>query len=250
VDLSNDGEDVSYPRFDGMMPGSHESSPVIETNNMKRRRSMTLYSRQVPHVMGLAVLFCLGCGGPSIKQFDIQPQVLCEGQPAVMHWKADGDLAMTLRLEPPRAGEEECAVEGFDTYAVTLVAHKKGEEALKKVEIGQLRHNAAEPILLATTAVVGSDVIANGDKNVQLWGGYVEVATVAACRHRSIHVQHDNKSVALSPDGAPSAALAGTTLNGSWELRSPLTPEEQQTPALRPKTLQILATVRCRGEKP
>ena len=209
-----------------------------------------LRSERLFHSVALSVLFCLGCGGPTIKQFDIQPQILCEGQTAVMHWHADGDLAMTFRLEPPRAGEEECAVEGFDTYALTLVAHKNGEEAIKKVELGQLRRNVAEPILLPTTSLVGSDVVASGDKNVKLWDGRVEVATVAACRHRSIRVQHDNKGVDLSPDGVPSAALAGTTLGGSWELRSPLTPEEQQAPALRPKTLQILATVRCREEKP
>lgn len=223
---------------------------MTENNNLSWSSQMNLRSGQPLNALLLAVLLCLGCGGPTIKQFDIQPQILCEGQTAVMQWRADGDIAMTFRLEPPRVGEEECAVEGFDTYAFTLVARKKGEEAIKKVELGQLRHNATEPILLATTALVGSDVIASGDKNVKLWGGHVEVATVAACRNRALHVQHENKSVDLSPDGAPSAALAGTTLGGSWELRSSLTPEEQQTPALRPKTLQILATVRCREEKP
>ena len=135
-------------------------------------------------------------------------------------------------------------------YALTLVARKNGEEAVKKVELGQLRRNVTEPILLTTTSLAGSDVIASGDKNANLWDGRVEVATVSACRHRPIHVRHENKAVLLSAEGTPSAALVGTTLGGAWELRSPLTLEEQQTPALRPKTLQILATVRCREEKP
>jgi hypothetical protein len=69
----------------------------------------------------------------------------------LMQWRAEGDLALTFRLEPPRTSEEECAVEGFDTYALTLVARKNGEEAVKKVELGQLRRNVAKPILLTTT---------------------------------------------------------------------------------------------------
>ncbi len=201
------------------------------------------------HFLTLGVLLCLGCGGPSIKQFDIQPQILCEGQTATMQWRADGDLSMTFRLEPPSVGEQECAVEGFDTYALTLVARKGEDEAIKKIELGQLRRNAAEPILLPTTSMVGSDVVASGEKNAKLWDSRVEVATVAACRHRPIFVQHADKTVRLPADGTPSPDLAGTTLGGLWEFRSTLSPEEHQNPALRPKTLQVLATVRCREEK-
>ena len=49
-----------------------------------------------------------------------------------MQWRADGDLYMTFRLEPPSVGEQECDVEGFDTYALTLVARKGEDEAIKK----------------------------------------------------------------------------------------------------------------------
>ena len=210
---------------------------------------MNPYSRRPIHFIALCVLFCVGCGGPSIKQFDIQPQILCEGQTTTMQWRADGDLSMTFRLEPPRAGEQECAVDGFDTYAFTLVARKGEEEAIQKVEVGQFRRNAAEPILLPTTSLAGSEVVASGEKNAKLWDGKVEVATVAACRHRPILVQHGDKTVLLPADGTPSPDLAGTTLGGPWELRSPLSLDEQQNPARRPKTLQVLATVRCQEEK-
>lgn len=206
-------------------------------------------SRRPFHYLTLGVLFCLGCGGPSIKQFDIQPQILCEGQTATMQWRADGDLYMTFRLEPPPVGEQECAVEGLDTYALTLVARQGEEEAIQNVELRQLRRNAAEPILLSTTSMVGSDVVASGEKNAKLWDDRVEVATVAACRQRPILVQHGDKTVLLPADSTPSAELAGTTLGGSWEFRSTLSPEEHQNPALRPKTLKVLATVRCREEK-
>jgi hypothetical protein len=210
---------------------------------------MNLCSHRPIHFITLGVLFWIGCGGPSIKQFDIQPQILCEGQTATMQWRADGDLSMTFRLEPPRAGEQECAVEGFDTYALTLVARKGEEEAIQKVELGQLRPGATEPILLPATSMVDSDVVASGEKNAKLWDGRMEVATVAACRQRPILVQHGGKTMLLPADGTPSAELAGTTLGGSWDLRSPLSLDEQQNPARRPKTLQVLATLRCREEK-
>lgn len=221
--------------------------PSIDTQSWGVQ--MNLCSRRPIHCMILSVLFCLGCGGPSIKQFDIQPKILCEGQTATMQWRADGDLSMTLRLEPPRAGEQECAVEGFDTYALTLVARKGEEEVIWKNELGQLRRNAAEPILLPTTSLAGSDVVASGEKNAKLWDDRVEVATVAACWQRPMLVHHGDKTALLPADGTPSAELAGTTLGGSWDLRSPLSLDEQQNPARRPKTLQVLATLRCREEK-
>jgi hypothetical protein len=43
-----------------------------------------------------------------------------------------------------------------------------------------------------------------------------------------------------------SDALAGTPISGLWELRSPLSAEEQSNPSLRPKELKVLATLRCR----
>jgi hypothetical protein len=168
----------------------------------------------------------------------------------VIRWAAHGELAMTLQSEPMSEAEPTCAREGLDTFALTLVARKGGEEAVHKVEIGQVHGTAADSIVLSTNAIVGTDVVASGEKNPRLWDERVEVATVAACRHRAIHVQHAGRSASLPADGTPSDLLGGTVLKGPWELRSPLSLEEQRDPSLRPKALKVLATVRCRPGTP
>jgi hypothetical protein len=201
-------------------------------------------------LLAAGLLSCLACSGPRISQFEVKPQILCEGEKAVIRWAAHGELAMAIQFEPPQEAEPACAAEGLDTFALTLVARKRGEETERKVEIGQLHRTAAEPIVMNTNAIVGSDVVASGEKNSGLWGDRVEVATVAACRRRAIQVQHADKSASLPADGTPSDVLGGTALGGPWELRSPLSPEEQKNPSLRPKELKVLATVRCRPGKP
>lgn len=196
------------------------------------------------------LLFCIACSGPQISRFEVTPQILCEGDKAVIRWAADGKLAMTLQSEPMPEAEPACAREGLDAFALTLVARKAGEEAERKVEIGQIHGTATEPIVLSTNTIVGTDVVASGEKNPKLWDDRVEVATVAACRRRAIHVQHSGRSASLPADGTPSDLLGGTELKGPWELRSPLSPEEQRNPSLRPKVLKVLATVRCRPGTP
>lgn len=220
-------------------------------------------TNELPHIMAshcrsslllITMLIVSACGGPSVKRFDVKEPVLCEGETAVIQWEADGKVAMTFRPEPPRIKENDCAIEGFETFAFTLVAQKDGDEAIKTIEVGRVSDGATIPIALQTTAVADTDVIATqtsdaSKKDSALWPDRLKVNAVTACRHRTIHVRHEDKEITLSDDGSPSAGLAGTFLRGSWELRSPLTVEEQQTPALRPKILEIVATVRCREDK-
>ncbi len=201
-------------------------------------------------LLAASLLSCLACNGPRISRFDVKPQILCEGEKAVIHWDAKGELAMAMQLEPPQDDERDCAISGRDIFALTLVARKKGEEAEHKVEVMQLRRTAAESIVISTNAIEGTDVVATGEKNVALWGDRVEVVTVAACRSRAIHVQHSSKTESLLADGTPSDRLGGTALGGRWELRSPLSAEEQKDPSRRPKELKILATIRCKPVEP
>lgn len=197
----------------------------------------------------LCALLGLGCAGPPNARFSVSPRVLCEGDTAVMRWEADGELGIGMEMEPEaRAGD--CAAKGRETYALTLVARKGDRETSRRVEVVQLHGRSAEPVVLQTNAVQGGRVIATGEKNVALWSDRVEVETVAACGHRALTVRHSGRNASLGPDGASSDALAGSSLAGSWELSSPLTPAEQADPSLRPSTLSLLATLRCRQETP
>jgi len=195
----------------------------------------------------LSFLPSCACGGPQIRSFSITPQVVCEGERAVLRWDADGAMGMAMEMEP-EARDPDCQAVGRDAFALTLVAGKGPEELSRKVEVVQLHGQSAEPVVIQTNAIEGVQVIARGEKNVALWGDRVEVVNVAACGHRSLTVQHAGRAASLGADGASSDALAGTTLSGPWELRSPLTPKEQAQPSLRPNTLKLLATLRCRQE--
>ncbi len=187
------------------------------------------------------------CAGPRVSRLDATPRVLCPGETAVVRWEANGELAMAVRTEPTPA-TDSCAAAGRDTLALTLVARKHGEEAQQTVEVMQLQTTAAEPVVIRTNAIEGTDVVARDEKNVALWGDRVEVATVAACGGRDIDVRHAGRTAKMPGDGSPSDALAGTTLTGPWELRSPLSRDEQKDPSRRPKELKVFVTVRCKPE--
>ena len=211
---------------------------------------MDLRCKGMAALLSACIFFELGCAGPSVDRFQIEPQVLCEGQSAVIHWDVSGEPAMAFSLEPEPTGVSSCTEKGRETLAFTLVARRRGKEAERKVEVVQLHESGAEPIAIRTSRLEGSDVVASGEKNLALWAQRVQIATVAACQNRAIQVQHAGKTVLLPAKGMPSDALAGTPLAGSWELRSPLSAGEQTNPRLRPKELEVLATFRCKNEAP
>ena len=188
-----------------------------------------------------------GCG-PTIRNFVISPQALCEGESASIQWDASGSTEMTVSVEPPPASSPTCAIRGRATSNYTLIARRNGKEQRKAVEVVQLADQGTEPVGLPTTAIVGQDVVARGSKDPRLWSHRVHVVTVAACNGRSVTVKHADRVVALPSSGAPSSAFDGTVLAGPWELLSPLSSAEQTDRSLRPTQLQIIATFHCQKE--
>ncbi len=201
-------------------------------------------------LLGAGVFFELGCAGPSINRFEIEPQILCEGQNAVVRWETSGEPALAFSLEPGHNGGSNCTTKGRETFAFTLVARKHGQDQVRKVEVVQLHEGGTEPIALRTSSIEGADVVASGEKNTALWSERVQIVTLAACQGRVIRVQHAGMTVLLPATGTPSDALRGTGLAGLWELRSPLSSEEQKNPGIRPKELEVLATLSCREDVP
>jgi hypothetical protein len=192
----------------------------------------------------LVFIGAFGCSGPSITRFEITPQVLCQGEKAIVSWDANGKTDLAIQEEPAEV-VEECQAIGHHTFAVTLAARVGSEEVERRLELEQLEENSAEPIAMHTNALDGSDVVASGDKNAALWDRWVTVASVRACESRSITIKHAGKTATVAPGRIPSDELAGTPVSGPWELRSTLTAEELKTPSLRPKELTVLATLRC-----
>jgi hypothetical protein len=202
--------------------------------------------RRTPVLLAFLLSSCIGCAGPSINRFEVAPQVLCEGEKAVVSWEARGATGMAVQEETPEEDGHDCVASGRDTLAFTLVAHRGSEERQRRVEVVQLHQNSTEPIAMRTSAIQGTEVVASGDKNPALWDSRVEVAAIGACQTRTVSLQHAGKTATIEQGKELSDALAGTPVSGPWELRSPLSPEEQRNPSLRPKELKVLATLRCR----
>jgi hypothetical protein len=190
-----------------------------------------------------------GCAGPSINRFDITPQVLCGNQSAVATWDVSGEPSINFSVEPAPLAAGRCAPAGRETFAFDLMVQKHGKDVGKQVEVLRITDGSSEPVILPTSRLEGSEVVAGGIKNPALWTDRVRIKTLAACESRAIEVRHSDKTVLLPADGSPSGALAGTELTGTWELRSPLSQEERANPRLRPRQLEIVATLRCEKEE-
>lgn len=197
----------------------------------------------------VALAWSSGCG-PRINSFTVEHPVVCDGDKAVLRWDVCGEPALAVQFEPPQGGSGQCAASGRDVLAVTLVASKHGDEAVCKTEVVQLKPGAAEPVAFRPSAIDGATVVADGTKNELLWGDLAEVTSVAACDGRQLQVEHADRVAILAGDGTPSDVFSGTPLAGSWRLRSPLSAAEQATPSLRPKALELLATIRCKRPAP
>jgi hypothetical protein len=192
-------------------------------------------------------LMCAGCcSAPAISTFTVTPSVLCEGERAVVNWEANSQPVLAIQEDQSEAGAGECVASGRSTFALTLAVGSGNDEKEQRVEFVQLAAIASEPIAFKTDTVEGDVVVARGEKNPALWDERVEVATIEACRRTPLTVKHAGRSMTIKAGNEKSEDLAGTPISGSWELRSPLTNQEIQTPRLRPKELTILATLRCR----
>src|ERR1700736_5479048 len=109
-----------------------------------------------------------GCS-PKIQEFEISPQVLCEGDRALIRWVARGDTVIAYEPETRSAGTTNCGSQGREAAAFTLAARKGGNEVQRRIEVIQLATSGTEPIALRTNAIEGSEVVARGEKDAALW---------------------------------------------------------------------------------
>jgi hypothetical protein len=218
------------------------------SKDLKRNGPLLLGSSRL-----LLVLIAIGCQigcAPKIRNFTISPQTLCEGESAHIGWEASGDIDLTVSPEPPPPNSPVCAIRGRATSNYTLIARRNGKEQRAAIEIIQLDDQGAEPIGFPTSAIVGLDALARGNKDPNLWSDRVRIVTVAACEGRTITLKHADRVASLPSTGATSSAFYGTTLSGPWEMLSALSSVEQNDRTLRPTHLEILATFRCQKGTP
>jgi hypothetical protein len=229
-----------------IVPAASLTREQISLAEFGRRNKVRL--RRAPIFLVFLLSGWAACLSPSIYRFEVTPQVLCEGEKAVVSWEARGETGMAVQEETAEKGAHDCVPSGRDVFAFTLVAHRGSEERERRVEVVQLHLDFTEPIAIHTNSIEGTEVVASGDKNSALWDSRVEVAAIGSCQNRTVSVQHAGKTATVEQGKGLSDALAGTPVSGTWELRSPLSAEEQSDPSLRPKELKVLATLRCRND--
>ena len=123
-----------------------------------------------------------------------------------------------------------------------LVASRYGKEAASTRWIEVLPPSFANDVGFPAAPAEGG-VVARGHKNAARWGNRFEVATVASVDGRKLEVRHDGRRAALPASGEASSALAGTALEGDWELWW------QADGGEAPDTLTVHVVARCRKGK-
>lgn len=217
---------------------------TVYSTSRKCALTRVLARRRAP-LAGLVLASAAAGCAPHIQRFEVTPDTVCAGdEPSVARWEARGDLALQVGVDDRDAGAPEVRARlqqlppGSRIVTLRLTASRGGEErAAETRSIEQLPPSFDTEVAFPARPEEGG-VVASGGKNPARWGDRFEIATVAALDGRTLEVRHAGRTVAVGAD--PSDGLAGTALEGSWELRW----RGQGTP---PEVLRLTATVRCKG---
>lgn len=222
-------------------------SPNVD--NTHRKRALTqpaVLLRTPPAILALA-LAAAGCA-PAIQRFDVTPPTVCSGdEPAVARWKARGDVALQVSVDdrdssaPAVRDRLQQLPPGSRLVTLRLTASRGGEERAAETRTIEQLPDAFDTDIVFAARPAEDGVAASGVKNVARWGDRFEIATVAATDGRTLEVRHADRVVAVG--GQPSDGMAGTALEGPWELRWKF---DGGAP---PEVLRLHATARCKGRQ-
>lgn len=125
-----------------------------------------------------------------------------------------------------------------------LVVEKAGKEANRIIQVQMLPSNSETTITFRTRFNTTEDtLIADGINDPEVYGDRFEIVSVSNASGRPLIVSHSNKTETLDASGVSSNLFAGTPVEGKWEFRSAITPEEKKDNSLLPERLRIKATI-------
>jgi len=186
----------------------------------------------------IAIALAASCGGAKIQSFMLEPRNVCRGQAASgtrLSWTVSG--TPSLRVSYGRAANDE--PDEPDTLTFLLVVKKGRDSVTEKENVLEFPAQFAHTIAIQATPQ-GTDVVAGGETNPAQWPAAFVVHTVRTGSNRAINVVHGGRTASVSANGAESAALQGTPLAGSWQLKSAVASGEEP-----PDRLRLQATVSC-----
>jgi hypothetical protein len=131
---------------------------------------------------------------------------------------------------------------GGKIIEMKLVVEKGGKEVNRIIQVERLPGNSSTSITFSTE-LRGDTLVAEDEKNSDVWGDRFEIFSVSNASKRNLIVTHADRTAMLDKSGSPSVAFKGTPIEGKWKFASLLTKEEKADHALLPERLQINAII-------
>jgi hypothetical protein len=180
----------------------------------------------------------IGCG-PKVISFSVRPSLTITNRDSVkFNWKIRGTPTLLFYAED--AGDDENPGKQFLTYK--LVAHKGNNYPFSTIALTLVMDTSVDYIRINTIRH-GDSAVAIGIKDTLLWGTQFMVGSIASNSKRSVSLRHLGKTTQLNAQGDQSAAFAGLTYSGPWEIRTLLSDAEKKDSSLIPPKLSIKAIV-------
>lgn len=172
----------------------------------------------------LAALVGFAACAPKIQSFQVRPRRACAGDTVNVVWRAGGDVRLETKPDLPAAGPVARA--GSLRVAVqdsTLFRLRIGKtDAYREQGVAVFAPGVEKTIALRTRPLGDTAVVAAASPPVGQWDSLVVIGAARSLAGRPLHVEHAGRSATLPADSAPSEALRGLPMAGSWSVTAPL----------------------------
>jgi hypothetical protein len=186
----------------------------------------------IPFGLFFSMTFIVLSCTPRIYSFTALPATITKDDSVKINWKVRGKPSLLFHEK------NNVDNEGTKFLEYTLVVRKKGIDSSRMIQVIVLPGVSSDMIVFATTRNRDT-LIADGIKNEQRWPDQFHIVSVASASNRDLEVTHSGKTAKLDAVGTPTGIFEGTTVKGTWELRSLLSETEKKDIRTAPSTLRI-----------
>jgi hypothetical protein len=203
---------------------------------MYRNRLPATFLSATLFISACLILYSCSCK-PAIKSFRVtthdttQVRRMTADDTLKLNWDVKGKATLLLH-------EIELPDSTGKILEMTLVVEKGGKEVNEVVQVEMVPKNTNTTIAFSTE-LRGDTLVAEDDKNPGVWGDRFEILSVSNASGRPLTITHANRTASLDKTPTPSAAFAGTPVEGRWTFKSLLTPAEKTDHSTLPERLQI-----------
>jgi hypothetical protein len=225
-----------HPRiysFSALPESAGAGDSVLVVWEVKGQASLLVHDASYPPGEGtaLAPITLIVKQGNKLDSFNLTAK-----DTLLLHLPAAGNLT----IRNAYAGEFGERIRSF-----RLVASKYNKDSVRDRQVVYYPDSASDEIGYRVE-VMGDSLVAEGPNNPQRWGDLFEIMTVSSPAGRDLRVSHAGISAVLHPGDVPSAAFAGTPVQGFWSLRSAETEAEKRNPGLIPHGFILHITIKHR----